>query len=654
MTEPRPESAIALATAEQTKSASTTEKARAALLAAIEADERSGRAIERAAGVGTGTIPHLRKGGGGLQLDTVEKLAATLNTSVAALIGDPAQANDSDGSGGLPWSALERSSLNPRKTFDEDELTKLADSIAANGLLQPLMVRPHPSKPGRYEIVAGERRWRAFGLLVESGKAEKDALLPATVRTLTDREVALLAMIENLQRADVPPLEEAEGFQTFLAAWPEAGTDGLAEAVGKSRRFVQQRLKLVTGTTAAVQAALAAGRISVTIARTFAQGPLERQDQVLEKYLLQDDWHVADEDDIRRELQRGLFAAERASFDDADYRGDRFTDGEGKVWYTDLAAVRRLQLRAAKAQAASKEPHRAWVKVVDELKDTFYPYQYERQEKPDGGCGYVVEVERDGTIKEHDGLITAQQAAAARAAQARKAKGESAGDSAPKPLSEGITQGLRHAAAQQRSLALRAAVAAAPAQVAQACVVLALLPGYCPTIDMRREAGLQGIDDAHLAAHEAELAGLEDDDACRGPDRVTLLGRLLEDPKLCDLLFRTCVARSLSTGDPFRFGDDALAIALARETAASVADHWTPDEAWLKQCRLPRLQAIARDLGFSTHHSNDIGDDTRPKTKAELIDCLLSQIPRGWIPSEMAFASADDIVAAIDAEGSGS
>ena len=107
----------------------------------------------------------------------------------------------------LKISELEPNREQPRREFDEKAMAELADSIAQHGLLQPLLVRPLFG--GGYQIVAGERRWRAARM---AGLSE----VPAVVREMSDHEVMELALIENLQREDLTPLEEANGYQTLL------------------------------------------------------------------------------------------------------------------------------------------------------------------------------------------------------------------------------------------------------------------------------------------------------------------------------------------------------------------------------------------------------------------------------------------------------
>lgn len=129
----------------------------------------------------------------------------------------------------------------PRRHFTEDALAELADSIRSRGVLQPLLVRPFKGdsgeETGRYEIVAGERRWRASQM---AGLAE----VPVVVREMTDNESLAIALIENLQREDLNPIEEAKGFRE-LQSRLACSQDELAKQVGKSRSAVANALRLL-------------------------------------------------------------------------------------------------------------------------------------------------------------------------------------------------------------------------------------------------------------------------------------------------------------------------------------------------------------------------------------------------------------------------
>ncbi len=116
-------------------------------------------------------------------------------------------------------------------------LEELAQSIRLRGILQPLLVRPHPATAGRYQIVAGERRWRAAGA---AGLHE----VPALVHEMSDTEAAAVALVENLQRQDLNPMDEAEGYDRLLTQFAFT-QEALGQAVGKSRSHVANTLRLL-------------------------------------------------------------------------------------------------------------------------------------------------------------------------------------------------------------------------------------------------------------------------------------------------------------------------------------------------------------------------------------------------------------------------
>ena len=135
----------------------------------------------------------------------------------------------------LPISEIIPNKEQPRKTFDEDALAELAESIKQHGVLQPLLVRPLPS--GGYQLVAGERRWRA-------SRMAKLREVPVVVKELTDTETMEIAIIENLQREDLNPIEEAEGLQALI---DKCGftQEEVAASVGKSRSAIANSLRLL-------------------------------------------------------------------------------------------------------------------------------------------------------------------------------------------------------------------------------------------------------------------------------------------------------------------------------------------------------------------------------------------------------------------------
>lgn len=174
--------------------------------------------------------PNFRRGGGlGRGLEALFE-DSRIDGPVAAKESD----NKAEGVEYIDVAALVPNSSQPRKKFDEEKLKALEESIIDHGVLQPIIVRP---KDGRYEIVAGERRWRA------STAAGLESV-PCIVRDLDDRENMLMALIENMQREDLDPIEEAEAFQEMSDIYGLTHAE-ISKTVGRSRPYITNSLRLL-------------------------------------------------------------------------------------------------------------------------------------------------------------------------------------------------------------------------------------------------------------------------------------------------------------------------------------------------------------------------------------------------------------------------
>ena len=160
----------------------------------------------------------------------------------------------------VPIDRIAPNPFQPRSRFDETSLKELADSIRATGILQPVLLRRGPD--GGYQLVAGERRFRA------AQHAGLDAI-PAVVREVDDREMLELAIIENVQREDLNPIDEAKGYQT-LAARLQLTHDQISNRVGKHRTAVTNTLRLL-GLPVEVQDMVSRGTLSAGHARALLQ-----------------------------------------------------------------------------------------------------------------------------------------------------------------------------------------------------------------------------------------------------------------------------------------------------------------------------------------------------------------------------------------------
>jgi len=195
-------------------------------------------------------------------------LAALFGEAGTRLSGEPGGARPGGAQPGgaqtVPIEAIRPSPFQPRRRFAEEELEGLAQSIREKGIVQPLLVRPIVDSAADFELVAGERRWRAAQLV---GLHE----VPVVIRSLGDLEALEIALVENLQREDLSPLEEAEAYSRLTREFGRSQA-GLAEAVGKSRSHVANTLRLL-GLPAPVRKSLEEGALTAGHARALLGAP---------------------------------------------------------------------------------------------------------------------------------------------------------------------------------------------------------------------------------------------------------------------------------------------------------------------------------------------------------------------------------------------
>ncbi len=192
----------------------------------------------------------------------------------------------------VPIDMIAANAEQPRRHFDQALLEELADSIRAKGVLQPIVVRPVDEAEGRFQIVAGERRWRAAQI---AGLHK----VPAVVRTLTDSEVLELAIIENIQREDLNPVEEAAGYRSLIDRFGHS-QEQIASALGKSRSHIANLLRLLN-LPESVQEHLRAGRLTAGHARALITA---RDPELLAQKVIQRGLSVRETEALAREATR--------------------------------------------------------------------------------------------------------------------------------------------------------------------------------------------------------------------------------------------------------------------------------------------------------------------------------------------------------------
>lgn len=184
-----------------------------------------------------------------------------LGRGLNALLGDGGETEEQvQGVKTILLSDLEPSPFQPRRVFDEEAINDLVESIKTKGILQPLIVRVKNGNPDKYEIVGGERRWRASQM---AGLKE----VPVLVKSFSDKEALEVALIENLQRQDLNALEEAEGYRRLMEEFSNTQEE-LSKAVGKSRSHVANTIRLL-GLPEKVKGMLESGRLTSGHARAL-------------------------------------------------------------------------------------------------------------------------------------------------------------------------------------------------------------------------------------------------------------------------------------------------------------------------------------------------------------------------------------------------
>ncbi len=199
---------------------------------------------------------------------SAKEVSPRLGRGLAALMGETTRPVPVDqpasGIATIPIELVEPGPFQPRSAIDPTALGDLVESIRARGILQPLLARPHPGNPGHYQIIAGERRWRAAQA---AGLHE----VPVLVRNLADADAMAAALVENLQRQDLNAIEEAEGYNRLIEEFGMI-QETLSSAVGKSRSHVANTLRLLH-LPAEVQQEVRRGALSPGHARALLSHP---------------------------------------------------------------------------------------------------------------------------------------------------------------------------------------------------------------------------------------------------------------------------------------------------------------------------------------------------------------------------------------------
>ena len=221
-----------------------------------------------------------------------------LGRGLSSLMGESAteelKSQSTSGDLKIAISKLRPSSIQPRRLFDKNSINELAESIKSKGLVQPILVRPSKSEVGEYEIIAGERRWRA-------AQIAQLHELPAVVKNLDDVEALEMAIIENVQRADLSPIEEAAGYKKLMEQYNHT-QEALSPIVGKSRSHIANIIRLLN-LPASIQDMISQGIITSGHARAIMNSAFPEQ---LAKKIVDENLSVRQAESLVREKKTKL------------------------------------------------------------------------------------------------------------------------------------------------------------------------------------------------------------------------------------------------------------------------------------------------------------------------------------------------------------
>lgn len=558
----------------------------------------------------------------------------------------------------LRWDQIERSPLNPRKRFDDAEIEALAGAIAADGLLQNLVVRPHPKLKDKFELLAGERRHRAIGKLIETGRADPARLWPARVTPCEDREALMLALAENVARKDLTPLEEAEAFRRMLDL--KLSKEQIAKAAGCTPRQVELRVKLLTALSPKALAALKDGKISLEHARELTKAPPKRQDSILDRIVppgtkLDDPDHgyghgaIVTAEALRAELRRDSVRIAEAVFDPALYKGPRFVDpDDGTEYFEDIDKFEKLQ--AAAIEAKRKElaaKHGGRVELLEHhyargLAEGRVPWPWEKMRKGQEGEAYVLLAVVDGKFVVHEGVVRERQSrpAPSRAAPSNP-NGPGATAAKPEPKPEEIPAGAARQALTIRTIALQTAIAADVTH-AKRCAVLALL-GADKAVRIegefrRRQPSEQACAPAvkavldKFAKRDLKPGGNDIPGAARTARLWTAIVSLT--PGELDALFAALVAHATTFESNYApdCWPEADELAIAATVKADPRATFQLDDEFLKKLKKGQLLRIVADLKLEADPRFAKGSDDLTATVIRKIILDAGKALDGYVP----------------------
>lgn len=547
-------------------------------------------------------------------------------------------------------SALEASAANPRRKFDRKAIEGLAASIRTDGLLHNLVVKPVRGKRNRFEIVVGERRFKALKLLEKSGELPEDFEVKVEVRDELSKDDALrIATVENLQRQNMTPLEEAAALTKLVHKG--VTLDDVVAQTGLSASTIKRRLALNNLCKDARQA-LSKGQISLAQAEALTLGNDEAQLRLLEQ--LAD--HDYSADDIRGHLLDDRPTVALAIFPPEKYTGTKTTDlfaAEEESYFDDAEQFFRLQREAVEELRQHHEATAAWVKVTEEYRLPEWQYRKASRKQK---SGVVINLSPSGHVEVREGLVPHR-------IEKQTAEAIAENPIAPKKAKAAYSKTLCGYIAHHKTAAV-AQTLLVNARAAQEVMVVRMLKGFQPHEAFKalsKEADPQGAYRA-LEEQARTFAGklgftIEERESvwdCLPPTFTKDLAlyeavRGLSDADLNGLqVLLTALSFGQENCDRLD-AKDSLFNRVARDLAVDMKNHWRPDAAFLGKRNREQLVVIAVECGFA-----EAASQLSTYKKADLVNGLtryfhnvkgdsdpVDQKARDWLPEAMLFPAVD-------------
>lgn len=545
----------------------------------------------------------------------------------------------------LKASQIEISKDNPRKNFDDATIEGLAQSIKTEGLLQNLVVAKPKGKKKKHPIICGERRFRAIQYLIEKGDLPKDYEIAVEIKEgLSDEEILRMATMENMQREDLSPLEEAEAIRMLVQDGEKL--DDIVAKTGLTVGTIRRRLVL-TDLSENVKDALAAGEITLSKAEALSIGSHEEQDDLLDKAKC-DHWNA---DDLKDRLLGDLPSLSMAIFDKEQYTGDYTQDllaEEEATYFNDVEQFFDLQKAAAEKLVEEHAETAEWAEL---LEGYFSSWQYGKAKKGKKG-GVIVALEPSGKVEVHEGLT--------------KTKADkSTTEALKKPRPTYATPLVRNMA-QHKSIAVQVALLENPRTMKELIVAgkLAMFrhTSHSHLSYFDKEEGnppaLQQIN--QLAWQIYMLFGEVQEDTTwydfgslfySHQEAYDHVKSLSDEDLEAVLLFLEALEFGQDNVERLDTNENSLFNKVAIDLKVDMRNHWRPDEPFLKRRNKVQLQKIITEAGCSLKFGSAAGHKKKDLVTAlakHFQHVLTLEAPNAdelkatyWLPEAMQFPAID-------------